>query len=99
MTFFITPFHYTDCFSVRQIGYGGNTSQGRKVFIDNIESGIYTGRNVEGEEVILMNENRVGMEIWTKHKEKPNWWEVVSYDEDGFQESVSYKSAREESVD
>ena len=21
--FFITPFHYTDCFSVRQIGYGG----------------------------------------------------------------------------
>ena len=24
MTFFITPFHYTDCFSVRQIGYGGN---------------------------------------------------------------------------
>ena len=23
MTFFITPFHYTDCFSVRQIGYGG----------------------------------------------------------------------------
>ena len=25
LTFFITPFHYTDCFSVRQIGYGGNT--------------------------------------------------------------------------
>ena len=25
MTFFITPFHYTDCFSVRQIGYGGST--------------------------------------------------------------------------
>ena len=27
MTFFITPFHYTDCFSVRQIGYGGNLSK------------------------------------------------------------------------
>jgi hypothetical protein len=27
LTFFITPFHYTDCFSVRQIGYGGNTVQ------------------------------------------------------------------------
>ena len=26
MTFFITPFHYTDCFSVRQIGYGGTES-------------------------------------------------------------------------
>lgn len=25
MTFFITPFHYTDCFSVRQIGYGGSS--------------------------------------------------------------------------
>ena len=27
MTFFITPFHYTDCFSVRQIGYGGKRVQ------------------------------------------------------------------------
>jgi len=27
LTFFITPFHYTDCFSVRQIGYGGNLAQ------------------------------------------------------------------------
>ena len=27
MTFFITPFHYTDCFSVRQIGYGGSIAQ------------------------------------------------------------------------
>jgi len=25
LTFFITPFHYTDCFSVRQIGYGGKS--------------------------------------------------------------------------
>ena len=28
MTFFITPFHYTDCFSVRQIGYGGKLIDG-----------------------------------------------------------------------
>ena len=28
MTFFITPFHYTDCFSVRQIGYGGSRDCG-----------------------------------------------------------------------
>ena len=28
MTFFITPFHYTDCFSVRQIGYGGRFFDG-----------------------------------------------------------------------
>jgi len=30
LTFFITPFHYTDCFSVRQIGYGGNIASGYK---------------------------------------------------------------------
>ena len=29
LTFFITPFHYTDCFSVRQIGYGGRDDRGR----------------------------------------------------------------------
>lgn len=76
-----------------------NTVQGRKKFIDSFESGMYAGRNVEDEEVILMNENHVGMEIWTKHKEKPNWWEIVSYDKDGSQESVTYKSDREGSVD
>lgn len=39
MTFFITPFHYTDCFSVRQIGYGGTiayrsaiTDQARELY-------------------------------------------------------------------
>lgn len=31
MTFFITPFHYTDCFSVRQIGYGGITKVREKI--------------------------------------------------------------------
>ena len=30
MTFFITPFHYTDCFSVRQIGYGGSGDPARR---------------------------------------------------------------------
>ena len=76
-----------------------DTAKGRKKFIDSFESGMYAGRNVEDEEVILMNENHVGMEIWTKHKEKPNWWEIVSYDEDGSQESVTYKSDREGSID
>ena len=32
MTFFITLFHYTDCFSVRQIGYGGKANIDRKLF-------------------------------------------------------------------
>ena len=71
-----------------------NTPQGRKHFIDNYESSMYVGKNVDGEEVIVMNEQGSGMEIWTKHKEKPNWYEVVGYDEDGIQEYVSYKPRR-----
>ncbi len=65
--------------------------EARKRFIQEVESGMYTGRNVEGEEVILINENHVGMEIWTRHKEKPNWWEVVHYDKEGYQEGVTYE--------
>jgi len=34
LTFFITPFHYTDCFSVRQIGYGGNLNTDTLAQID-----------------------------------------------------------------
>ena len=37
MTFFITPFHYTDCFSVRQIGYGGNLSDADKKNVFDVE--------------------------------------------------------------
>jgi hypothetical protein len=72
-----------------------NTTEGKKQFIDNYESNMYAGWNVDGERVIVMNEQGSGMEIWTKHKEKLNWYEVVGYDENGIQEYVSYKSVRD----
>ena len=42
MTFFITPFHYTDCFSVRQIGYGG-TSIAAALGVKNKKDGYIEG--------------------------------------------------------
>ena len=72
-----------------------NTTEGKKQFIDNYESSMYAGWNIDGERVIVMNEQGSGMEIWTKHKEKPNWYEVVGYDENGNQEYVNYKSVRD----
>ncbi len=73
-----------------------NIQEGRKEFIDAYGSGMYAGRNVEDEEVMVLNGKGVGMEIWTRHKEKPNWWEVVSYDKEGCQESVTYEWCKEE---
>ena len=72
-----------------------NTAEGRKWFIDNYESSVYAGKNVDGEEVIVMNEQRSGMEIWTKRKGKPNWYEIAGHDADGYQESVTYRSVRD----
>ena len=40
MTFFITPFHYTDCFSVRQIGYGGRKLE--QEIARNVEESLRT---------------------------------------------------------
>lgn len=63
----------------------------RKKFIETVESGIYFGTNVEGEDVQVLVDRGKGMAVKTNHKEKPLWWEVVEYDSEGFQESVSYR--------
>lgn len=68
-----------------------DTWEGREKFIRTMESDLYTGRNVDGEEVQIRLQQGVGMEVWTRHDSKPNWWEVVSYDQYGFQVSVTYK--------
>lgn len=71
-----------------------DTVEGRYKFIHCVDSGIYTGTNVDGEDVIIEIQKGKGMNIWTIHAEKPNWWEIVEYNECGGQESVSYKSCR-----
>lgn len=63
-----------------------------KDFIHNTESGIYTGKNIDGENVVVIIEQGKGMDIKTQKHSKPKWYEVIEYDEDGFQVSVSYES-------
>lgn len=63
----------------------------RAEFIKNTESGLYSGTNVDGEEVIVMLEKGKGMDVYTIHKEKPRWYEVIDYDETGERLSVRYE--------
>lgn len=72
--------------------YKLETAEERKKFISQTESGIYTGINVDGEEVVVIVQQFQGLEIKTHHKEKPKWYEVQSYDKEGYQESLSYES-------
>ena len=57
MTFFITPFHYTDCFSVRQIGYGGIPFITQELF----QSGeaLYYGLNALSNNMILCDRKKL----------------------------------------
>lgn len=63
----------------------------RRIMIETLESSLYTGENVDGEEVIVLLEQGQGMEVKTRHTEKPDWYECVHYDKDGYQEAVSYE--------
>lgn len=70
-----------------------DTEEGRQEFISRVPSGIYGGKNEDGEEVITIVSQGFGMTIKTKHHEKPNWWECVDYDELGCMECVTYEKA------
>ena len=76
---------------MKTVNYPLDTLENRAKFIREMESDLYVGKNVDGEEVQVRLQQGAGMEIWTRHHEKPRWWEVVSFDEYGFQESVTYK--------
>lgn len=70
-----------------------SSREARAKFIHNNESGIYEGKNVDGEYVMVFLQNSIGMTIKTRHTSKPRWFECVSIDSDGFQESVTYELA------
>lgn len=76
-------------------GFHLTTFANRCRFINTMESDLYVGKNVDGDEVQVRLQKGVGIEIWTRHKEKPKWWEVVAFDELGFQVSVTYKPYEE----
>lgn len=65
--------------------------EARKQFIKNNESSIYTGKNVDGEDVIVCLNQNEGMTVKTSHKNKPRWLECIEYDEEGYRISVSYE--------
>lgn len=62
-----------------------------KKFICENQSSVYEGTNIEGEEVFILLEQGMGMDVKTIKKEKPRWFQVVEYDSDGYQLSVSYE--------
>ena len=73
--------------------YDFTVAQGRAEFIADTPSGIYPGKNVDGDDIMVFVQRGEGMEIKTRHADKPRFWECVSYDAYGWQESVSYESA------
>ena len=68
-----------------------DTAEQRKDFIQTTEPGVYTGLNVDDEEIMVLVDSKAGMIVKTIHTAKPNWYEVVYYDEDGYQEGVTYE--------
>ena len=66
-----------------------DTREARAAFISAIDGNVFTGENTDGEEVIV-GVVKDGMIVKTRHKEKPQWYECVSYDKDGRQEGVTY---------
>jgi hypothetical protein len=67
------------------------TREGRVEFIHNNESSLYEGKNIDGEQVIVMLQKGEGMDVKTRHHNKMNWWEIIEYDAEGFQVGVTYE--------
>ena len=75
--------------------YALDTCESRQRFIQEMESGIYTGTNELGEPVQIFLDKGIGFTVKVQHKEKPKWYECIHYDEFGFQEGVSYEPVEE----
>ena len=67
------------------------TVEGRAAFINEEESGIYSGKTKEGLTCRVYLDKGKGMSIYTEQVGKPNWWEVTYYDKDGYCEGYSYE--------
>lgn len=72
-----------------EIGIDTSTRDGRVRLINEMESGIYTGSNVDGEDCIVMLDKGVGMTI--KRLQSNGYFECVDYDSNGYQECVYYE--------
>lgn len=54
-----------------------------------IESGMYTSKDEDGKELTIALQKGVGAQVTSKNNK--GWYEVVEYDNDGNQVSVSYE--------
>lgn len=75
----------------QELGKRFNTREARAEFIRNAESDCYTGRTEDGREARVFLQKGVGMNVMLEQRDKPNWWEVISYDADGYQDGITYE--------
>lgn len=59
-----------------------------KDFLLSHENGIYTGKNVDGQKVVVFVQQDAGLIVKTLQN---NWWIVHSYDEDGYLEDETFE--------
>ena len=58
-------------------------------FIAEHRSGIYAGKNVDGEKVVIMLDNKKGMNLLTYQSN--GWVRKNSFDKDGFSEGETFE--------
>lgn len=76
---------------VKELGRKFDTQEARAQFIREAESGIYAGKDDNGLSVIVYLDQSKGMRVFREQPNKTNWLEVVDYNSDGEQESVTYE--------
>lgn len=62
-----------------------------KKFINSHETGMYCGKNVDGEDVIVKISKGIGMEVETLQSN--GWWVIHEYDENGIFVSEDFRKA------
>lgn len=66
-----------------------NKPEAMSHFITQHRSGIYVGKNVDGEKVVIMLDNKRGMDILTHQSN--GWIRKNYFDKDGFSEGETFE--------
>ncbi len=91
-----SPMDFSEWQIWKELLFSISSAAGRKTFSETVPSGIYTGKNADGEEISVRVEDGKGMVIMTEHAEKPNWLECIEYNEKGEQCGVCYEPKEKE---
>ena len=93
MTFFITPFHYTDCFSVRQIGYGGKALYTELLTSGRLNTYLADINEQAAEQMLLLTEQmaeREGVTEQLKAQDQMQWVQRMNNIRDRATEIVNH---------